>query len=373
MSVNSPEPNQTELNEIPYDTFERFANDDMVPLGDNFKNVLEVLDAEELKESPIDINISHVIPVPTAPPLAWINYDLPPKKMKITNTGHTVILSGKWGQERPYLCNGVLNGKYVFSQMHLHWGVNDMEGSEHTVDDSYYPGELHVVLFKSCYLTQESALKEKDGVAILVYFLKLQDPMNTEFQLIVDALPAVAKAHTSAKISPVPLSYMMKQFEADYFTYKGTVNTTNCIHPILWLITRIPMGVSSDQIDSFRYLLDNDDEIIKRNFRPIQPIDDRHVFHILPSTSKYSTLLPAPLSSFEDKTVMQIYCLRLLYNKRLHYLRQTTRNYDNQMKSLVGLAKNRRNDDVIEKALFVISKLFTYMDYIYDMLIISLQ
>jgi len=87
---------------------------------------------------------------------------------------YVVIASGKWGQERPYITNGVLSGKYVFSQMHFHWGINDMEGSEHTIDGRQFPGELHVVLFKSCYLTQESALKERDGIVILVYMLDVR-------------------------------------------------------------------------------------------------------------------------------------------------------------------------------------------------------
>lgn len=64
-------------------------------------------------------------------------------------------------------------GKYVFSNWHLHWGSNNLEGSEHTMDGVKYPAELHLVLFKSSYLTQESALKEQDGCATLVYFFKV--------------------------------------------------------------------------------------------------------------------------------------------------------------------------------------------------------
>lgn len=36
-----------------------------------------------------------------------------------------------------------------------------------------HPIEMHVVHFKSCYLTQEAALREHDGVVILVYFFKV--------------------------------------------------------------------------------------------------------------------------------------------------------------------------------------------------------
>lgn len=45
----------------------------------------------------------------------------------------TVILSGKWKSQRPYLTGGPLEGNYVFSQVHFHWGPNDSKGSEHTV------------------------------------------------------------------------------------------------------------------------------------------------------------------------------------------------------------------------------------------------
>ncbi|KAJ9579380.1 hypothetical protein L9F63_024512, partial [Diploptera punctata] len=107
------------------------------------------------------------------PPLKWFNYDQPPVKMKITNSGHTVIISGKWGKERPYIGEGPLpeNG-YVFSQMHFHWGEYDNDGSEHTVDGKRYPMEMHVVHFKSSYKTQESALREKDGIITMVYFFQ---------------------------------------------------------------------------------------------------------------------------------------------------------------------------------------------------------
>lgn len=82
-------------------------------------------------------------------------------------------MSAKWHQERPYITRGPFLAYYVFSQLHFHWGRNDLEGSEHTIDGSQLPLEMHVVHFNSLYLTQEDALKEKDGVAVLVYFFKV--------------------------------------------------------------------------------------------------------------------------------------------------------------------------------------------------------
>lgn len=155
---------------------------------ENIKLIQGLVDNEGRKESPIDINLSRAVPLVVSS-LEWHHHQLPPKKMKLTNSGHTsnnyfatitsfsdsflVILSAKWYQERPFLSNGPLSGNYVFSQLHFHWGVNNMEGSEHTVDGAQQPLEMHVVFFKSCYLTQEAALKEKDGIAVLAYFFKV--------------------------------------------------------------------------------------------------------------------------------------------------------------------------------------------------------
>lgn len=46
-----------------------------------------------------------------------------------------------------------------------------------------YPLEMHVVHFKSSYLSQEAALYEKDGVAVLVYILKvIINSLNFNFE-----------------------------------------------------------------------------------------------------------------------------------------------------------------------------------------------
>lgn len=84
-----------------------------------------------------------------------------------------MLLSAIYQQEMPYLEGGPLLAKYEFSQIHFHWGPNPMEGSEHTVDGSHLPLEMHVIHYKKCYLTHELALNEKDGIVTLVYFFKV--------------------------------------------------------------------------------------------------------------------------------------------------------------------------------------------------------
>ncbi|KAF2880446.1 hypothetical protein ILUMI_25724 [Ignelater luminosus] len=260
-------------------------------LEDRAQWIQSLVESEGDFESPININLSTSIPL-ELPLLEWHHIDLPCKKMKLTNTGHTLILSAKWHQERPFLTGGPLLGNYVFSQLHFHWGCNDMEGSEHTVDGSHLPLEMHVVHFKSCYLTQEAALKEKDGMVVLAYFFKLQTQPNPAVQVLVDSILFIQKPHCSARLDPLPLWFFVREFQDDYFLYWGSVMTTTCVHLILWLICREPIGISTEQLESFRSLLDANEEPLLRNFRNIQPLGNRRLFHINPSGSKYSTLLP---------------------------------------------------------------------------------
>lgn len=67
-------------------------------------------------------------------------------------------------------------------------------------------------------------------------------------------------------------------------------------------------------MDSFRFLLDNDDDIIRRNFRDVQPMGSRHLFHILPSSSQYATLLADPATEVGER-VTQIYRIQLFLSK----------------------------------------------------------
>ncbi|XP_045483840.1 carbonic anhydrase 2-like [Harmonia axyridis] len=258
--------------------------------------LLSLADREARFESPINISLGFCKDL-ILPHLCWYHFDKVPKKMKITNTGHTLILSAKYYEERPYIANGPLIGKYVFSQLHFHWGCNNMEGSEHTIDGSALPGEMHVVTFKSCYLTQESALKEKDGVAVISYFFKLQNAENPVLQRLLDAIPEIKDANSSFKLEPWPLSNMLMEFDKDYMVYWGSVTASGCHHFVLWFICRYPIGASLEQMESFRELNDSHGKPLIRNFRPVNPLSDRHVFHVNPSENKHSTLYPLALSN----------------------------------------------------------------------------
>ncbi|XP_011313687.1 putative carbonic anhydrase 5 [Fopius arisanus] len=127
---------------------------------------MEMIESERVpvneSMSPIDLNMSNMTVV-TLNPLNWINYNITPKKLKITNTGKNVVVCGNWEKSTPHLSSGPLRGDYMFSQIHFHWGPTEMMGSEHFIDGGSQPMELHAVHFKSDYKSQEIAMRETDA------------------------------------------------------------------------------------------------------------------------------------------------------------------------------------------------------------------
>lgn len=70
-------------------------------------------------------------------------------------------------------------------------------------------------------------------------------------QVIIQALPLIKEPHSSTRLRSHALGKYMAQFEDDYFLYAGSINTTTCVHYVLWLISRVPMGVSMAQVCLF--------------------------------------------------------------------------------------------------------------------------
>ncbi|OWR55392.1 carbonic anhydrase 2-like isoform X1 [Danaus plexippus] len=244
--------------------------------------------------TPIDVSITGSLKYP-CPDLVWYNFEIYPHKVKITNTGHTVLLGAKWRTERPYLKGGPLLEKHIFSQVHFHWGADMMEGSEHTIDKRQYPAEMQVTFFRSEYMTQEEAFKHNDGVVMICYIIKYGVNPDPRLQWVLEGFPRIQEAQTNTRVGPYPMSRLLPMFFEDYFLYWGSLTTVKGErHVVRWLIPRPTLYASFDQMKEFRKLWDPWDEPIVRNFRPLQERNDRHVLFIRPHWNQYNSLLPIP-------------------------------------------------------------------------------
>lgn len=66
----------------------------------------------------------------------------------LTNTGHSVVFSVDNDTRHPVnISGGPLSYRYQFHEIHLHYGLHDVGGSEHTVDGYAFPAEVSQYLF----------------------------------------------------------------------------------------------------------------------------------------------------------------------------------------------------------------------------------
>ncbi|XP_053692003.1 carbonic anhydrase 13-like [Sabethes cyaneus] len=268
---------------------------------DPSKIVVALAEDEATLPAPIDININRSQQI-ELPPVSWQNYDQLPTKIKLTNTGETVILSAKWEDGvYPGLKCGYLDGRYVFSQLHFHWGNSAVEGSEHTIDGTPLPLEMHVVHFNDQYDTLEDALKHIGGVLCLVYFFSLKSTPNKFLEPVITNLKEIIFPDSVIKLTPFPIVNLFHAFTDDYFLYWGSTKAQSKSHPMLWLLSRTQECIDFHQLAQFRQLLDQRMRIIAREPPQVADGKDRHLFHVNPRTPCSNwTLSPLPHPRYRD-------------------------------------------------------------------------
>jgi carbonic anhydrase len=255
------------------------------------------------------------------PPLQWINYDQAPQRIRMTNTGHTLILTAKYNEGQPYICGGPIPGdgpKYVFSQVNFIWGESALHGSEHTVDGNHLPMEMHVVHMNENYSNLEDAAQNPDGVIQLVYFFQIKSNTNPIVQSFMQHLKAIQIPDATMYLDdndPYLLNKLIYSFTNDYYLYWSHYQTKVCSHVTLNLITREISYISIEQLKLFHQLLDKrmcpimkncDDKIREGSSANGEEVKDKgKVFHVNPlQPFTNTTLWPAsirtePESRFE--------------------------------------------------------------------------
>ncbi|KAJ8879823.1 hypothetical protein PR048_020431 [Dryococelus australis] len=237
------------------------------------------------RQSPVDITTTLVSSDKTlrARPLRWRYVPSNCKALANTGYGWKVDVVG-YGSE---LSGGPLTEKHTLEQFHCHWGCDDNQGSEHTVDGKAYAGELHFVHWNSLkYNTFADAAGQPDGLAVLGVLLKV-GRSHEELQKIVDLIPQVT--HKGQKVSvdgPIdPVKFIPE--DHSYWTYLGSLTTPPCYESVTWIVFKTPIEVSEEQLSLFRTLRCYEPEeacpcnelqgLVVKNFRPPLHLGNREL------------------------------------------------------------------------------------------------
>lgn len=69
--------------------------------------------------------------------------------------------------------SAVNNKRFIFKQLHFHWGSNDKIGSEHIIDNKTFPMEIHLIHYNADYGSFDEALEHDDGLAVVAGFFQV--------------------------------------------------------------------------------------------------------------------------------------------------------------------------------------------------------
>ena len=215
-------------------------------------------------------------------------------KGQLINTGRGISLA--INTDKPVtVTDGPFSYTYTLSNLSLHFGRENSRGSEHTIDEMQFPGELQLYAYNSqLYANWTEAKKEPNGIAAISVFIVLAKSSNqanpalkhitnslknitrrgeflflNKVHLISFLLPFQGQSYSIEGISVLELLPTLKQ----YVTYEGSLTQPACHETVQWVILNRPIYISAYQFHMLRHSLKGDGH--QDNFRPTQPLNKR--------------------------------------------------------------------------------------------------
>lgn len=167
--------------------------------------------------------------------------------LNLLNNGHTVQVPYAPGS---YL---TLDGqRYNLLQFHFH------SPSEHAVDGKPWDAELHMVH------------QSDDGeLAVVAVLLQADDTeKNTHYQTLSANLPK--KSGDKIRTGEMINAQSLLPTQTTTYRYSGSLTTPPCSESVTWLVMTEPVSLTSQQLASYKKLLNN-------NNRPLQLLNKRSV------------------------------------------------------------------------------------------------
>ncbi|XP_068449984.1 receptor-type tyrosine-protein phosphatase gamma-like isoform X2 [Clinocottus analis] len=205
-------------------------------------------------------------------------------KTSMKNTGKTVAIMLK----DDYFVRGAgLPGRFKAEKVEFHWGPNNgSEGSEHSINGRRYPVEMQIYMYNSDdFDSLSAALREKRNIAAMTVFFQVGGKDNPAVDPIIHGLKGVVHHEKETVLEPFVLKDLLPSALGSYYRYIGSLTTPPCSKVVEWIIFSRPIFVSYKQLEAFYSIFTTEQqdhvksvEYLRSNFRPIQSLDNRHIF-----------------------------------------------------------------------------------------------
>lgn len=238
------------------------------------------------------INLCGAIPFEAIPTFK-LNSKYKNITMNVVNEGKT-IQANVLAQNPPMLSAGKLAHivghtkiktphEWALAQIHVHWGRDGSEGSEHYMQGKRYPLEAHLVHYNTKYgssLTtalNNATRKYSDLLLVVGVFFEVG---ATD----VPILKKMADKYSQTIKKEVPLNKVSpKEFfdgTGAFYSYKGSLTTPQCLEVVTWVVMQKPKSITQATLNKFLAVKKDANELTSKygSYRPLQLIGNRKVW-----------------------------------------------------------------------------------------------
>nr|XP_011423808.2 nacrein-like protein [Crassostrea gigas] len=191
------------------------------------------------------------------------------------------------------------NAGFAFHEVHIHLGQWESRGSEHSIDNQFYPMEAHMVFFDDRYENIEEAQAHRGGLAVIAVMVEIEK--DTEFSRsngnifknpffsrrqyprlkrqavwsrnscantsvcrkksanrlnkLMEKYYTIIKSHRAERNQEIiENSYVevkekislsdVLPYDWSFYTYQGSLTTPPCYETVQWIVLRCPIAVS---------------------------------------------------------------------------------------------------------------------------------
>ncbi|XP_078326398.1 nacrein-like protein [Crassostrea virginica] len=280
-----------------------------------------------LSQSPININTRDTI----YRPFSGLKFlDLCGRiSAKIRNNGHSPHFMA---DDRTTVKLGNVpyrgNAGFAFHEVHIHLGRSESRGSEHSVDNRFYPMEAHLVFFDDQFENIEDAQSVPGGLAVIAVMVEIEeDSMFSSRNTGIFENPffstrrrfqrqkrhafwrgrscadtSVCRSRSAKRLSRLMEKYYriiknhkpernpeiiensyvevteklslsdVLPYDWSFYTYQGSLTTPPCFETVQWLVMRCPIKVTRKAYEALSKVSDVHGNSLKRFGirRPIQ-------------------------------------------------------------------------------------------------------
>jgi len=185
-------------------------------------------------------------------------------KMKNENNSNTLKYQVKG---KTFSVPWIENRKVKLLQLHIHWGEEAGQGSEHLVDGTQYSAETHLV-------TQYTADDDSTKYMVFARLFKVDNEVLNEQ---IEQMIAASEEDKTRNLHEFNLSELYPTNPGSWYSYQGSLTTPGCDEIVHWVVVKDPLLISDSQLQRLRALQlgEGNMEPLSFNWRKTQETNGR--------------------------------------------------------------------------------------------------